>query len=108
MYGIDHLIPTNVGVLEVHDRDRRFAFYAGANVTEGFTDAEAQTKAQTNIFGSGFEDGERVTIGASRKGRVWSYRAAETLKHWVDWCGTPPVRWTGVDWVDQTVVDLLS
>ena len=86
MYGIDHLIPTNVGVLDVHDRDRRFAFYAGASVTEGFTEAEAQTKAQTNIFGSGFEEGERVTIGASRKGRVWSYRAAETLKHWVDWC----------------------
>lgn len=86
MHGIDHLIPTNVGVLDIHDRDRRFAFYAGTNVTEGFTQAEAQTKTQTNIFGSGFEDGERVTIGASRKGRVWSYRAAETLKHWVDWC----------------------
>ena len=86
MHGVDHLIPTNVGVLDIHDRDRRFAFYAGANVTEGFTDAEAQTKTQTNIFGSGFEEGERVTIGASRKGRVWSYRAAETLKHWVDWC----------------------
>lgn len=86
MHGIQRLIPTNVGVLDVRDRDRRFSMYAGANVAKGFPPAEAQTKSQTNIFGSGFEDGERVSIGGSLKGRVWSYAAAQTLKHWVDWC----------------------
>jgi superfamily II DNA or RNA helicase len=86
MHGIQRLIPTNVGVLDVRDRDRRFTMYAGANVAEGFPTAEAQTKSQTNIFGSGFEDGRRVSIGGSLKGRVWSYAAAQTLKHWVDWC----------------------
>jgi superfamily II DNA or RNA helicase len=86
MHGIQRLIPTNVGVLDVRDRDRRFTMYAGANVTEGFPVAEAQTKTKTNIFGSGFEEGERVSIGASLKGRVWSYRVAHTLKHWVNWC----------------------
>lgn len=86
MHGIQRLIPTNVGVLDVRDRDRRFSMFAGANVAEGFPTAEAQTKSQTNIFGSGFEDGKRVSIGGSLKGRVWSYAAAQTLKHWVDWC----------------------
>jgi superfamily II DNA or RNA helicase len=84
--GIQRLVPTNVGVLDVRDRDRRFTMFAGANVTEGFSEAEAQTKTQTNIFGSGFEEGERVSIGASLRGRVWSFSAAHTLKHWVDWC----------------------
>lgn len=86
MHGIERLIPTNVGVLDVRDRDRRFSMFAGANVAAGFTDVDAATKTQTNIFGSGFEDGERVSIGGSLKGRVWSYAAARTLKHWVDWC----------------------
>lgn len=86
MHGIQRLIPTNVGVLDVRDRDRRFTMYAGANVTAGMAAAEAGTKSQTNIFGSGFEEGERVSIGGSLKGRVWSYAAAKTLKHWVDWC----------------------
>lgn len=86
MHGIQRLIPTNVGVLDILDRDRRFTLYAGANVSEGFPTGEAGTKTQTNIFGSGFEDGERVTIGASLKGRVWSFAPAPTLKHWIDWC----------------------
>ena len=86
MHGIQRLIPTNVGVLDILDRDRRFSLYAGANVSEGFPSAEAGTKTQTNIFGSGFEEGERVTIGASLKGRVWSFAPAPTLKHWIDWC----------------------
>jgi hypothetical protein len=86
MHGIERLIPTNVGVLDVRDRDRRFSMYAGANVAAGFPTAEAQTKSQTNIFGSGFENGERVSIGGALRGRVWSYAAAQTLKHWVDWC----------------------
>jgi superfamily II DNA or RNA helicase len=86
MAGVHRLVPTNVGVLDVRSRSRRFSMHVGADVIEGFTEAEAQTKAKTNIFAFGFEAGERVSLGASLKGRVWSYRAAPTLKHWVDWC----------------------
>lgn len=86
MARVDRLVPTNVGVLDVRNRSRRFSMHVGADVIEGFTEAEAQTKAKTNIFAFGFEEGERVSVGASLKGRVWSYRVAPTLKHWVDWC----------------------
>ena len=86
MARVDRLVPTNVGVLDVRNRSRRFSMHVGADVIEGFTEAESQTKAKTNIFAFGFEEGERVSVGASLKGRVWSYRVAPTLKHWVDWC----------------------
>lgn len=86
MARVDRLVPTNVGVLDVRSRSRRFSMHVGADVIAGFTEAEAQTKAKTNIFAFGFEAGERVSVGASLKGRVWSYQAAPTLKHWVDWC----------------------
>lgn len=85
--GIQRPVPINVGVLDIRNRSRRFSMHAGANVAEGFTVEESQTKIKTNIFAHGFENGERVTLGAAiKKGRVWSYRVAPTLKHWVDWC----------------------
>lgn len=86
MAGIARLVPTNVGVLDIRNRSRRFSFHVGADVSEGFPVAEAQTKTKTNIFAYGFENGERVSVGASLKGRIWSHRVAPTVKHWVDWC----------------------
>ena len=86
MAGIARLVPTNVGLLDVRNRSRRFSMHVGADVIEGFPVAEAQTKTKTNIFAYGYEAGGRVSIGASLKGRIWSYRVAESLKQWVDWC----------------------
>lgn len=86
MHNIQRLVPTNVGLLDVRNQNRRFTMLVGANVVEGLPSADAETKAQTNIFASGFEFGERTTIGASLKGRIWSYAAARSLKHWTEWC----------------------
>jgi superfamily II DNA or RNA helicase len=86
MAGLQRLVPTNVGLLDVRNRNRRFQMLVGANVGEGFPEGEAQNKSQTNIFASGFEQGTRVTVGASLKGRVWSYQRAHSIKQWVDWC----------------------
>lgn len=86
MAQVNRLVPTNVGVLDVRNRARRFSMHVGADVTEGFPIAEAQTKTKTNIFAYGYENGGRTSIGASLKGRIWSYRVADSLKHWVDWC----------------------
>ncbi len=86
MAGVKRLVPTTVGVLDVRNAGRRFSMHVGADVSEGFPVAEAQTKTKTNIFANGYEDGTRISVGASLKGRVWSYRVAPTLKHWVDWC----------------------
>lgn len=86
MAGINRLVPTNVGLLDVRNRSRRFSMHVGADVIEGFPLAEAQTKTKTNIFANGYEGGVRVSIGGSLKGRLWSYRVASSIKDWVDWC----------------------
>jgi hypothetical protein len=86
MAQVKRLVPTNVGLLDIRNRSRRFSMHVGADVSEGFPVAEAQTKTKTNIFAYGYEDGNRVSVGASLKGRIWSYRIANTLKEWVDWC----------------------
>ncbi|WP_409463700.1 DEAD/DEAH box helicase [Amycolatopsis sp. GA6-003] len=86
MGDITRLVPTTVGVLDVRNHFRRFSMHVGADVAESFSTAEAQTKTQTNISGSGYRQGERVNISASIKGRIWSHSKAPTVKHWRDWC----------------------
>jgi superfamily II DNA or RNA helicase len=86
MADIDRLVPTNVGVLDAHDRFRRFSMHVGSDVTASFSQAEASTKSQTNISGGGYRSGEQVTISASLKGRIWSTATARDVMHWRDWC----------------------
>lgn len=86
MAQVDRLVPTNMGVLDYRNRSRRFSMHVGADVGEAFPTAEAQTKTKTNIFAYGFEGGSRVSVGASLKGRIWSYRVAASIKTWMDWC----------------------
>jgi superfamily II DNA or RNA helicase len=86
MGDVARLVPTTVGVLDVHSHFRRFSMHVGADVAESFSTSEAQTKTQTNISGSGYRDGERVNISASIKGRIWTHSKAATVKHWRDWC----------------------
>ncbi|WP_405062616.1 DEAD/DEAH box helicase family protein [Kribbella sp. NBC_01505] len=92
MAALERRVPTTVGLLDSRNRWRRFTSHTGADVSEGFPQVEAQTKAQTNIFAVGYEAGRRVSVGASRKGRIWSYQSVPTLKHWVDWCDVMGAR----------------
>ena len=84
LYPIKRRVPINVGLLDVVNRNRRFSMHVGADVLEGFGPSAAQ-KSKTNIFAYGYAGGSRVSIGASRKGRVWSYRVAHDLIDWVKW-----------------------
>lgn len=91
--GVERAIPTNVGLLDIRSRGRRHAQYAGHNTYEGFPEGEKGTKTQTNIFAHGFRDGERIQLGASLKGRVWS-RANGTVHDWMRWCDETGARLT--------------
>jgi hypothetical protein len=78
--------PTNVGVIDLRNRSRRFSMHVGADVYEGFPVAEQQSKSNTNIFVVAYQEGERVTLGAARKGRIWSQQAADSVLEWMQWC----------------------
>ena len=77
-------VPTNVGLLDAINRNRRFSMHVGADVHEGFG-ARAAQKSRTNIFAHGYAGGGRVSFGASRKGRIWSHRVAYNVLDWVKW-----------------------
>jgi hypothetical protein len=83
---VRRLTPTTVGLLDARNRSRRYSSHVGSDVTEAFPIAEAQTKSQTHIAGTGFLEGEKYSIAASLKGRIWSHRTASDLKQWAEWC----------------------
>jgi superfamily II DNA or RNA helicase len=63
----------------------RFRMFTGRDVAEQITSANQTNNAKSNLFGSGYEDGERKTIGVSHKGRAWSLDATN-IPSWREWC----------------------
>lgn len=98
LYGINRLIVANLGLRHALGRSVRYTMYAGANVHEGLTEQNFHNRLTSNLFGFGFEDGDRASAGCSYKGRIWCYRVAEDISEWVTWC-----RRIGAKIVDTTI-----
>jgi len=94
---VQRRVPTNVGLLDSVNRNRRFSMHVGQDVLTAWK-GEGATKLKTNIFAHGFNEGRAVSFGASRKGRVWSHDQARDLHDWVQW-----VREVGPAVTDQSV-----
>ncbi len=95
--GINRLRLQNVGLLEQLGRLIRYTMRAGSDVESGMTHAQKQKAIKSNLFGQGYENGHKTTIGCSYKGRVWSYRTTNLLeltKWWSD---------VGTKLVDETL-----
>jgi hypothetical protein len=86
LHGINRLILMNLGLNHSLSRAVRFTMYIGADIREGLSDAHLQNKIKSNLFGRGFENGGKASVGCSYKGRIWSYKIAYDISEWVDWC----------------------
>jgi superfamily II DNA or RNA helicase len=84
--GLNRVLLQTLGLSHVLGRVIRFTMHVGADVPAGLSEAQTENKVKTNIFASGFADGDRVTVGCSRKGRIWSRRVANDVLEWVGWC----------------------
>jgi superfamily II DNA or RNA helicase len=84
--GLSRLSLMNLGLKHTMNRATRFTMYVGSDIIQGLSDANQQKRIKTNLFGKGYEDGERATVGCSLKGRIWSHRVAEDISEWIEWC----------------------
>lgn len=82
---IHRLIFQNVGVRKYGRRNLRFAMYTGANVAEALSLSEKGGSVKSNVSGTGWEEGEFITIGCSYKGRVWT-REPGSIPSLNRWC----------------------
>lgn len=87
---VNRLRLNNVGLLETLGRLIRYTMRAGSDVESGLSEAQKRSAIKSNLFGSGFENGHRTTIGCSYKGRIWSHQKTDLLelKRWCRAIGT--------------------
>lgn len=83
--GVNRLKLQNVGLIEQLGRLIRYTMRAGPDVEPGLTPAQKQHTRKANLFGAGYEDGHKTSIGCSYKGRVWSRRVSN-LHTLIQWC----------------------
>jgi superfamily II DNA or RNA helicase len=94
---INRLIFQSVGVKKHGRRNLSYANYTGADVATALGLAEKAGSVKNNLSGTGWEDGKRVAVGCSYKGRVWS-REMGSIPQFVTWCGK-----VGTKLLDDTI-----
>ena len=84
--GINRLTLHQAGIKK-HGTRRAISYtqVSGPDVKPGLAQAELTNSSKAMIAGTGFEDGGRVTVGGSRKGKVWA-RHTGVLPEFVEWC----------------------
>ena len=86
MGGIKRLVLTNLGLSHAFGKNIRYTMFMGADIAEGLSESAKQNRRMSNVFGMGYEDDARTTVGCSFKGRLWSYKIASDLSEFTDWC----------------------
>lgn len=66
-------------------RDITFQSFFGRGVQDGLKLLEQGTLIKNNIFGLGFSEGEKITLGCSVSGKIWSYQRGN-LSELTAWC----------------------
>lgn len=71
-HGINRLVLNNVGLNEHLGRQVRYTGRMGSDVEARIGQAARQGATKAVLAGKGFERGQRSSIGAAKRGRVWS------------------------------------
>lgn len=66
-------------------QDVSFQQYFGKNTQDSIDLIEQATMIKNNFFGSGYRNGEKITLGCSVSGKIWSYSRGN-LKEFTEWC----------------------
>jgi superfamily II DNA or RNA helicase len=95
--GVNRLRFQNVGLTEQLGRNVRYTGRMGTAVDLAMTDVQRRHGIKSVMAGTGYENGSKVTVGASRKGRIWSVRRTH-IDGLVEWC-----RVTGAKLIDERI-----
>ncbi|CAH0251159.1 DEAD/DEAH box helicase family protein [Chryseobacterium sp. Bi04] len=84
-HNVNRLSLFNVGTRKGIGQDITFQSYFGKGVHDGIKKLEQGTLIKNNIFGVGYKDGEKISLGCSVKGKIWSYQRGN-LDELTKWC----------------------
>jgi superfamily II DNA or RNA helicase len=71
-HGVNRLILHNVGLNEFLGRQVRYTGRMGSDVESRIGQSQRQGSSRAVLAGQGYENGNRTSIGAAKRGRVWS------------------------------------
>ncbi|MDH0096556.1 DEAD/DEAH box helicase family protein [Pseudomonas sp. GD04158] len=74
----------NVGLSRTR-KDLRFTMHVGRDINAVISEIQNGTAKKSNIFATGFENGQRTTVGCSHKGKIWEMNS-ESIIYWIEWC----------------------
>jgi superfamily II DNA or RNA helicase len=85
--GYRRLVLTNLGLSETQRRPVRYSMFIGSDIAEQLDALPGnRNRTKTNLFGQGYTEAGKSTIGCSVKGKIWSYEATNNFGEWIDWC----------------------
>lgn len=73
------------GLKEQFGKSKSYSQHVGQDLQKALSSTDLINKIKSNIFGVGYENGEKVSMGCSYKGRIWSMKNGN-LKEFNDWC----------------------
>lgn len=83
--GINRLMIATLGLKQVPNGRISFRMFAGTDIKSGINEAVSSGSTKSNLFGYGYQLGERISIGCSYKGKIWM-RWVERINFWTEWC----------------------
>lgn len=82
---VKRLMLTNVGTRRPEGKDISFQSFFGSSVQDGLDAMQRNKLTKNNLFGIGYRDGAKKSLGASFKGKLWS-RERANLCQFKKWC----------------------
>jgi superfamily II DNA or RNA helicase len=82
---IERLVLQNAGLNKGRRGPLRYVMYTGIDIESAINDLAQNSSYKSNLFGKGYKSGERISIGCSYKGRIWSMDSA-SISDWTKWC----------------------
>ncbi len=84
-HGINRVVLQNVGLNKAYSGPLRYVMYTGIDVNEGLSHAHRRNTFKSNLFGQGYEEGTKTSVGCSYKGKIWSRRVT-SVAGLCEWC----------------------
>lgn len=105
LHGINRLMLSSVGLkTRISHRHIRYRMFAGVDVAEGISHAVRGSSTKSNLFGTGYRNGDKISIGVSYKGTIWA-RWVESIDFWKTWCDTQAQKILDTSIDTKTILD---
>lgn len=105
LHGINRLMLSSVGLkTRISHRHIRYRMFAGVDVAEGISHAVKGSSTKSNLFGTGYRNGDKISIGVSYKGTIWA-RWVESIDFWKNWCDAQAQKILDTSIDTKTILD---